>query len=239
VTKVQVRSWRIVPFVCCLIAGTVSLAQPFLAQSFPTQFPRPDCPQTANGLYARLRTIGLDPTRVFHVREASISRPNLNVTFEDGTLSFTQDVCGRITGAFFIGDGEILLQPPNSIERASLTLFTGTAILEEQFNSAYLRFNNDAAESLGPFLTPASNAADFIKDWSDTAQALAEYDSLRLFIDFSHFLPTVGATTAPPRKSQEFPSLLHLHLTGNKLGTFDVFYDSAIAEPLWVGQLKS
>jgi len=234
VTKVLVRWWQIVPLICCLLAGAASLAQAPPAQS---SFPQSghDCPQTPNALYARLRTVGLDPRRVFHVREASITRPNLNVTFEDGTLAFSEDICGHITGAFFIGDGEILLQPPNSIERASLTLFTGMAILEEQFNSAYLRFNDDTGESLQPFLTPASNASDFIRDWSDTAQALGEYDSLRLFLDFSHFLPAAGPASA----SQEFPSLLHLHLSGNKLGTFEVFYDSAIAEPLWVGQLRS
>lgn len=244
-TKVLVRSWRIVPFICCLFAGSVplaqsppsqsSLVQSGLSQSGLSQSGPPDCPQTTSGLYTRLRTVGLDPTRVFHVREASINRPNLSLTLDDGTLAFTQDVCGRITGAFFIGDGEILVQPPNSIERASLTLFTGMAILEEQFNSAYLRFNDDTAESLQSFLTLAIDPVEFIKDWNDTAQALAGNDSMRLFLDFSHFLPAAG----PASVSQKFPSLLHLRLTGKKLGTFEVFYDSAIAEPLWVGQLRS
>jgi Peptidase family M1 domain len=223
VTKVLVRSWRIVPLIGCLLASSA------LAQSG-----RPDCPQTTNGLYSRLRTVSLDADRVYHVREGSISRPNLNLTFDDGTLAFTEDICGRITGAFFVGDGEILLQPPNSIERGSLTLFTGMAILEEQFNSAYLRFNDETAELLQPFLTPASDAGEFFKDWNDTAQALAESDALRLFLDFSHFLPAPGSTTA----TQKFPSLLHIHVSGRKLGTFEVFYDSAIAEPLWVGQLR-
>ena len=239
-TKVLVRSWRIVPFVCYLLTCLSSLAQssvaqPSAVQSYPTQPARPDCPQTTSELYTRLRTVGLDPERVYHVREASISRPNLTVTFEDGTVAFTEDVCGRTTGAFFMGDGEILLQPPNSIERASLTLFTGMAILEEQFNSAYLRFNDDTADVLRQFLTPASDPAEFIRDWNDTAQSLVEYDSLRLFLDFSHFLPTQGTSPGP----QNFPSLLHLHLTGKKLGTFEVFYDSAIEEPLWAGQLRS
>jgi len=239
VTKVLVRSWRILPLVCCLLTVSVSLAQSSSAQSsrqqpLLPQSERPDCPRTTNELYSRLRTVALNPARVYHVREASITRPNLDFTFEDGTLAFTEDICGRVTGAFFIGDGEILLQPPNSIERASLTLFTGMAILEEQFNSAYLRFNDDTASALQPSLTPAADPVEFIKDWSDTAQALAEYDALRLFVDFSYFLPGPGKDSP-----KTFPSLLHLHLTGRTLGTFEVFYDSAIAEPLWVGQLRS
>src|SRR4029077_17238158 len=101
------------------------------------------CPQTTGGLYARIRSIGLDPLRVYHVRDASIDRPNLHLDLDDGTLAFTEDICGRITGAFFEGDGEIRLRPPNRVERGSLALFTGGAVLEEPFTSGYLRFNND------------------------------------------------------------------------------------------------
>ena len=63
----------------------------------------------------------MDPGRVYHVRDASIHRPNLDLTLEDGTLAFTEDICGRTTGAFFEGDGEILLQPPNRVERGSMS----------------------------------------------------------------------------------------------------------------------
>ena len=84
----------------CLAAAT-ACAQP--AQ------PSPDCPQTTSALYARIRSVGLGPQRVYHVRDASIDRPSLHLDFEDGTLAFTEDICGRITGAFFAGEGEILL----------------------------------------------------------------------------------------------------------------------------------
>ena len=108
----------------------------------------PDCPQTTSALYSRIRSVGLDPQRVYRVRGASIDRPNLHLDFDDGTLAFTEDICGRITGAFFEGEGEIRLRPPNRVERGSLTLFTGMAILEEQFTSGYLRFNDDTAAVL-------------------------------------------------------------------------------------------
>ncbi len=124
----------------------------------------PRCPQTTSALYARIRSVGLDPQRVYHVRDASIDRPNLHLDFDDGTLAFTEDICGRITGAFFEGEGEIRLRPPNRVERGSLALFTGMAILEEQFTSGYLRFNDDTAAVLQPFLTPAPEAAEFIKE---------------------------------------------------------------------------
>ncbi|HMB83551.1 MAG TPA: M1 family aminopeptidase [Terriglobales bacterium] len=192
----------------------------------------PDCPQTTGELYARIRSVGLDPQRVYHVRGASIDRPNLYLDLGDGTLAFTEDICGRITGAFFQGEGEILLRPPNRAERGSLALFTGMAILEEQFTSGYLRFNDDTAAALQRFLSPAPEGAEFIKEWSDTSRTLAEFDALRLLLDFSHFLPASGGNE-PDRK---FPSLLHAHLLGKKLGGFEVFWDAASAEPLWAGQ---
>ncbi len=196
--------------------------------------PGPGCPQTTNDLYARIRAVGLDPQRVYRVRDASIDRPNLHLDMDDGTLAFTEDICGRITGAFFEGDGEIRLRPPNRVERASLALFTGMALLEEQFTSAYFRFNDDTASILQPFLTPAPEGAEFVKQWANTSLALAQFDTLRLLVDFSHFLPVAGGND-PLRK---FPSMLHVHLAGKRLGGFEVFSDVANSEPLWAGQSK-
>ena len=92
--------------------------------------------------------VGLDPTRVYQVRGASLDRSAVHITLEDGTIGFTQDVMGRITGAFFEGYGEVLLTPPNEVERRSMSLFTGMAILEEHFATAYFRFNDDAAKRI-------------------------------------------------------------------------------------------
>jgi hypothetical protein len=196
--------------------------------------PSPACPRTTSALYESLRSVELDPQRVYHVRDANIDRPNLHLDLDDGTLAFTKDICGRITGAFFVGDGEIRLRPPNRVERASLALFTNMAILEEQFNSGYLRFNDDTASSLQPFLSPSSDGDEFIKESAAASQKLAEFDTLRLFLDFSHFLPA-SAGSPPPQK---FPSMLHIHLVGKRLGGFEVFWDAASAEPLWAGQSR-
>ena len=227
-TKVLVRQWRrpwkIGPFVagCLLLLAWFSLPS-------PAQTPGDHCPGTAAALYQRIRTIGLDPARVHHVRGASIHRPSLDITLDDGTIAFTEDVCGCTTGAFFVGDGEVLLRPPNRVERASLTLFTGMAILEEQFSSAYLRFNDDTAEQLRPFLSPAEDAADFLKEWAETIPRMADFDATRLLIDFSHYLP-------PHEHDLKFPPLLHAHLIGKQLGSFEIFWDAAISEPLWAGR---
>ncbi len=213
-----------------LIGSLITLAA--LAATACAQDSPGHCPKTAAELYQRIRTVGLDPARVYHVRRASIHRPSLDLTFEDGTLAFTEDICGRTSGAFFVGDGEILLQPPNRVERGSLTLFTGMAILEEQLMSGYFRFNDDTAELLQPYLSPETESADFLKEWADAILKLADFDATRLLIDFSHFLPSKG----PDEHDRQFPPLLHGHVIGKTLGGFEVFWDAAIAEPLWAGK---
>jgi Peptidase family M1 domain len=97
-----------------------------------------------------------------------------------------------------------------------------------------LRFNDDTAAVLQRSLTAAPEGAEFAKEWDSTSRILAEFDALRLFLDFSHFLPSSGASE-PDRK---FPSLLHAHLLGKKLGGFEVFWDVEGEERLWAGQAR-
>jgi hypothetical protein len=109
------------------------------------------------------------------------------------------------------------------------------AILEEQFTAGYLRFNDDTAAALQRSLSPVPEGAEFIKEWGDASRILAEFDALRLLLDFSHFLPLEGGSD-PDRK---FSPLLHAHLLGKRLGSFEVFWDAAGAEPLWAGQPRA
>ena len=212
-----------------LVAGWL-LGGVAIAQASPQAA---NCPQTAAALYSRLGSVGLDEHRVYQVRGGRIDRPNLHLDFDDGTLALTEDICGRITGAYFEGEGEIRLRPPNRVERESLAFFTGMAILEEQFSSAYLRFNDDTLTELRPFLSAAADGGDFVKEANNLVRALASLDTLRLLRDFSHFLPaSAGKEVLPP----DFPSLLHAHLQGRQLGAFEVYWDAANPEPLWAGQ---
>jgi hypothetical protein len=230
VTKVLVRlRLRSVVF-AWLLAGW--LAPAGLAQASATSA---NCPRTASDLYARLGSVLIDAHRVFHIREAVLDRPDLHFDFDNGTLAFTEDICGRITGAYFVGEGEIRLRPPNRVERESMALFTGMAMLEEQFHSAYLRFNDNTADELHAYLSPAEDQPDFVKQANEATGGLAALDTLRLLVDFSHFLPATGGTeVAQP----DFPRLLHAHLIGQKLGPFEVYWDDDNSEPLWAGQAR-
>jgi Peptidase family M1 domain len=187
-----------------------------------------DAAGPAESLYSKLGSVGLDPARVYKVRDALLQRAALHISLDDGTIAFTEDAGGHITGAFFQGEGEVLLFPPNHTERASLALFTGAAILEEKFSTAYFRFNDDVPGELRSALRPADNAAEFTSLWNTPAHTLASEDALRLLYSFSRELP--------PAEAPASDHMLHAYLQGNKLGTFDVRYDSLRAEQIAAGQ---
>jgi len=199
----------------------------------------------AEALYLQLGQVGLDPARVYQVRGASLDRSAVHITLEDGTIGFTQDVMGRITGAFFEGDGEVLLTPPNTVERSSMSLFTGMAILEEHFATAYFRFNDDAAAELRPDLRATDNKQEFVDRWGATARNLASADATRLLMTFSKMLPVKNKTSAEradvaePEVATDRDRFLHARLQGTKLGVFDVSFDSASAEQVQAGQTKT
>jgi hypothetical protein len=195
----------------------------------------------AEALYLQLGQVRLDPARVYQVRGASLDRSAVHITLEDGTIGFTQDVMGRITGAFFEGDGEVLLTPPNEVERRSMSLFTGMAILEEHFATAYFRFNDDAASQLRPELRASDKPQEFVERWGETAKNLANADATRLLMTFSRMLPVKGESnsSAGTNLIPAGDHFLHARLQGVRFGVFDVYYDSLAAEQVQAGQPKA
>jgi hypothetical protein len=186
-------------------------------------------------LYRALRSVGLDPQQVYKIREATIDREDVHLFLNDGTIAFTQAVDGRVTGAYFEGDGEVLVRPPDRRERASLGLFTGQGILEEHFSSVYLRFNDDTARELQPCLRPASDTSSFVNHADVTAQRLAIIDAMRLAISFT----SLPATVAPGEVGPLTDKMLHARIASERLGTFDVYYDTLAVEQIIVGQVSS
>ena len=224
-TKVTLNAGKFMWLVLVLgcIANPVAGQEPTAASS----------PGPAESLYLKLGSVGLDKAKVFRIREGALDRAAIHISLDDGTIAFTESMEGHITGAFFQGDGEILLAPPNSMERASLALFTGGAILEEKFSTAYFRFNDAIYEELRPFLRANPEDADgFVSQWNATAKSLAEEDALRVLLTLGDSLPAEQQQSLPNPNDHQ----MHAILQGNKLGTFDVWYDSLSQEQVAVGQ---
>jgi hypothetical protein len=63
-------------------------------------------------------------------------------------LCFTPAVNNRYTGAVFVGDGKLLLEPPVGIERASLSVLSKEKEYSESFDTLVLRFTDKTYEEL-------------------------------------------------------------------------------------------
>ena len=178
-------------------------------------------------LYRSLMDSGLDLTRVYRVRDATFDREELHFALNEGWLIEGEKVAGHVTAAFFIGDGEVLLIPPDLRERSSLGLFLNAAVLEERFTSAYFRFFDDHfLEELGPALRQGENP-DIVEKANAAARDLARGDALRLLMAYVN----TPANSVSPRR------FMHARVVGVVHSTFDVFYDEAGAEQIAIGQV--
>jgi hypothetical protein len=233
VTNCLTTTWLLLGF--CALLSVPGVASAWEA---PQSADKASFPKSAEALYRQLGSVGLDPARVYLVRGTQFNRGALQISLDDGTIGFTEDVAGHVTGAFFEGEGEVLLVPPDQAERSSMALFTGAAILEERFVTAYFRFNDDSFAEQQSTLRPADNGQQFVSQWNETARNLAAGDALRLLLTFSQYLPG-PQNQQPSAASDSSDRMLHARLQGRKLGTFDLYFDSEAAEQVWAGQLRS
>ena len=176
----------------------------------------------ARQLLQQLDSVSLDPTQVYSLRHAEITRDGLKFYFDRGFVGFLTPVAGEITGAVFFGDGEVLLMPPNAAERQSLAQFTQAPILEERFTSLYLRFTDQTARELKahaerPDPEDPEQPGDFVLNWAPVVRSLAAQVSLRVLDDL------LGARARP---------YFYARVGGASLGAFDAIDDQRAPEAI-------
>ena len=189
--------------------------------------------QSVLPLYHALRTVGLDTTRVFKIREAVMDRDDLHIFLNDGVVVFTKEVEGHVTGMYFEGEGEVLVRPPNRTEKESLGLFTKQGVLEDKFTHAYFRFNDDVETELKSYLrAPVELENVRVAEFDGAAERLADVDALRLLETY-----TSGKATDEKGRKLVSDHFLHGRIGGSAFGTYDLFYDTRNPEQISVGQL--
>ena len=207
------------------MAALILLAVPALAQPGP-----------ATALYRRLSSAGLDRHAIYSIRDGAIDRQDIHISFNDGVIGLTESIEGEVTGALFIGEGEVLVVPPDLTERQSLALFTGSPVLSERFTVAYFRFHDARfVRDLEPALRRGSegDAAGFFDKYNSVARSLAEADALRLLEAITH------APAAAAEDSSDSSEFLRARITGVHLGTFDMVLDNIAVEQVFLGQVSS
>lgn len=104
------------------------------------------------------------------VNNLILKRDAATFTLRSGELYFLNPERDRITGAVFLGEGELTLAPPTTVEKNSLVIFTDGPALTEQFTELVLRFTDRTFEEI-----KASPNASFSEKGSRAAPARDAY----------------------------------------------------------------
>jgi hypothetical protein len=134
-------------------------------------------------------------------------------------------VNGEVTGAVFTGDGEVLLMPSDAVEKRNLAHFTQAPILEERFDSVYLRFTDRTAGELlavarKPDPEDLEQPAGFVEQWGPVIHSLSRDDTARILQDL------LGDRGLPYFRAQ---------FRGVSLGVFEALDDERLPEAVMVG----
>lgn len=105
--------------------------------------------QTPNSdaTYQQLRNIMLSG-EAMGADGITMKRDAATFQFRSGTFCFLKAVNGKTTGAVFVGEGRLLLDPPVASEQASLSVLTKEKEYSESFDHAVLRFTDNTYEEL-------------------------------------------------------------------------------------------
>ncbi|HEV2176906.1 MAG TPA: M1 family aminopeptidase [Terriglobia bacterium] len=206
-------------FWICLIAGgpTVRAQQPSDAAI-----------SDSNQIFQELQDVSVDPSQIYALRDFRMTRDRVTFYFNRGFVGFLTKVQGEVTGAVFSGEGEVLLVPPNPVEKQSLARFTQSPILEEQFSSVYLRFTDQTAQALlskarRPDPDDPEQPTGFAEQWNKLVPSLNTAHSMRILQEWL---------------SARDHSYFFAQLSGLNLGTFQVTVDQHLPEAVQVAAVE-
>src|SRR5688572_802536 len=146
-------------------------------------------PAEADAMLTQLSKIRLDKKQIYSVRDITLTRDALSISLNRGALAFTESIDGKVTGAVFLGNGEVLAIPPNAVEKQQLFRYTKSALLNEHFETAIFRFTDGTfAEILKQYRTHAeepvdAEATNALLRWESEIQRRAAFLNDRLLAD--------------------------------------------------------
>jgi hypothetical protein len=115
----------------------------------------------ANAIYQALRA-RIPNGPAFSVKDLTLKRDAGVFTLASGTVYLYGEVNGLVTGAVFVGEGSLHVEPPSAMERKQLKYMMKSEVLDQRFTSAVLAFTDSTAAELqkgSAGSVPASGAA--------------------------------------------------------------------------------
>jgi hypothetical protein len=109
--------------------------------------------------YQQLRNITLG-REAMTVSNLTLRRDAATFHLRSGIVCFLAPVQGKITGAVFSGDGNLILDPPIRVENGMLKLLTKEDEFVENFSQLVLRFTDSTYDEIKHSGGPASSSCD-------------------------------------------------------------------------------
>ncbi len=129
-------------------------------------------------LYEQLKNMEIDTSRAAKLENFSFKKDIVEWKFESGYIYLTKPFSEfpDAGGAYFIGKGKMIFEPPSVVEREQLKRHTEKERFNEPFNEAYFRFNDDTRSVFEPLMKPVSNtdAGDFAEKFQERQKALSD-----------------------------------------------------------------
>jgi hypothetical protein len=135
--------------------------------------------------YLQLRNITLGGEAVA-VNNFTLRRDAATFHLRSGTICFLPAVQGKVTGAVFIGDGIMVLDPPVPIEMRNLKLLTKEDEFSEQFNQLVLRFTDGTYDEIKKTAGAAAGGCDVgsLRDSQNVMRKRLKYNlTARILLD--------------------------------------------------------
>jgi Peptidase family M1 domain len=180
--------------------------------------------------YEALNALRADSSAIYEIASADrieLRRADVQLSFEQGKLSFLTPFNGHVTGAVFSGRGHVLAAPRDPVEKQQMARFLGAPILDQDFTNVCLRFTDETAADL---LRQMQNAkisplqdSEFASRWNPVLAAVNPPQSLRILF---------GSLSS---NSQPY---FYAAVDGVTTGPFDVMIDQQHPEAVLLGQPK-
>jgi Peptidase family M1 domain len=135
-SSLRLCAYRLAP-----LAALLALAGSTAGQNAPAVGPNSD------PTYQQLRNLALGSESIA-VESVDLKRDAATFHLKSGTVCFVPPVNGKVTGAVFVGDGSMTLDPPTPDERRSLKLLTKGEPFDENFQHLVLRFTDSTYDEL-------------------------------------------------------------------------------------------
>ncbi|MFZ0803324.1 MAG: M1 family aminopeptidase [Terriglobales bacterium] len=166
------------------------LALLLFVTALPGQNTPPSAPNS-DPTYQLLRNIGLGGEAV-SVTDLTLKRDAATFHLRSGNVCFVSAVQGKVTGAVFVGDGNMVLDPPLAMERSTLKLLTKENEFSEKFSQLVMRFTDSTYEEIKKVGGGATGSCDpgLLRD---TQNALHHNRALKFNLD-ARMLQDIGAT---------------------------------------------